>query len=74
MSRLWTLLGIVILALALSACGGKEGAEEGGGAEQTAGPTAAAGPVSIDFCIRTRLRTRPLSRVSSTASMPPRTR
>ena len=27
MSRLWALLGIAILALALSACGGEEGAE-----------------------------------------------
>ena len=48
MSRLWALLGVVILALALSACGGKEGGEEGGVARETAGPTAA-GPVSIDF-------------------------
>jgi sn-glycerol 3-phosphate transport system substrate-binding protein len=49
MSRLWTFLVIAVLALALSACGGKEGAEEGGGAGNEAGPTAAAGPVSIDF-------------------------
>jgi sn-glycerol 3-phosphate transport system substrate-binding protein len=49
MSRLWTFLGIAVLALALSACGGKEGAEQGGGAGNEAGPTAAAGPVSIDF-------------------------
>ena len=49
MSRLWTLLGVAVLALALSACGGKEGAKEGGGAGNEAGPTAAAGPVSIDF-------------------------
>ncbi len=48
MSRLWSFLGIAVLALALSACGGNEGAEEGGGAGKTAGPTAA-GPVSIDF-------------------------
>ena len=49
MSRLWTLIGVAVLALALSACGGNEGAEEGGGAGNEAGPTAAAGPVSIDF-------------------------
>jgi sn-glycerol 3-phosphate transport system substrate-binding protein len=49
MRRLWTLLGVAVLALALSACGGKEGAEEGGGAGNEAGPTAAAGPVTIDF-------------------------
>ena len=49
MSRPWTLLGVAILALALSACGGKEGAEEGGGAGTEARPTAAAGLVSIDF-------------------------
>jgi sn-glycerol 3-phosphate transport system substrate-binding protein len=48
MSRLWTLLGVAVLALALSACGGKEGAEEGGEAENEARPTAA-GQVSIDF-------------------------
>ena len=41
MSRLWFFLVVAVLALALSACGG------GGGDE--AGPTAAAGPVSIDF-------------------------
>jgi len=49
MSRPWTLLGVAILALALSACGGNEGAEEGGGAGNEARPTAAAGLVSIDF-------------------------
>jgi sn-glycerol 3-phosphate transport system substrate-binding protein len=49
MSRLWTLIGLAVLVLALSACGGNEGAEEGGGAETETGPTAAAGPVSIDF-------------------------
>jgi sn-glycerol 3-phosphate transport system substrate-binding protein len=49
MNRVWTLLGVAILALALSACGGNEGAEEGGGAGNEVGPTAAAGPVSIDF-------------------------
>jgi sn-glycerol 3-phosphate transport system substrate-binding protein len=49
MSRLSTLLGVIVLALALSACGGQEGAEEGGGAGEEARPTAAAGPVSIDF-------------------------
>ena len=45
----WALVGVAVLALALSACGGKEGAEEGGGAGNEAGPTTAAGPVSIDF-------------------------
>jgi sn-glycerol 3-phosphate transport system substrate-binding protein len=49
MNRVWTLLGVAVLALALRACGGKEGAEEGGGAGEEAGPTAAAGPVTIDF-------------------------
>ena len=29
MTRPWTLLGIAVLALALSACGGNERAEEG---------------------------------------------
>ena len=48
MSRLWTLLGIAILALALSACGGEK-AEDKGGATGGPEPTAAAGPVSIDF-------------------------
>jgi len=43
------LLGVAVLALALSACGGKEEAEQGGGAGNEAGPTAAAGPVSIDL-------------------------
>jgi sn-glycerol 3-phosphate transport system substrate-binding protein len=41
MRRLSTLLGVAVLALALSACGGGEGNETG--------PTAAAGPVTIDF-------------------------
>jgi len=41
MSRLWFFLVVVVLALALSACGGEEGNE--------AKPTAAAGPVTIDF-------------------------
>jgi len=45
MSRLWTSLGIAVLALALGACGGNGE----GGAGNEAGPTAAAGPVSIDF-------------------------
>jgi sn-glycerol 3-phosphate transport system substrate-binding protein len=45
----WALVGVAVLALALSACGGKEGAEEGGGAGNEARPTTAAGPVSIDF-------------------------
>jgi sn-glycerol 3-phosphate transport system substrate-binding protein len=50
MSRLWTFLGVVLLALALSACGGNEGTEEeGGGVGNEAAPTAAAGPVSIDL-------------------------
>jgi sn-glycerol 3-phosphate transport system substrate-binding protein len=49
MSRLWALVGVAVLALALSACGGNEGAEQGGGAGSEASPTAAAGPVSIDF-------------------------
>jgi sn-glycerol 3-phosphate transport system substrate-binding protein len=49
MRRLWTFLGIAVLVLALSACGGEEGAKEGGGAGNEAGPTAAAGPVTIDF-------------------------
>jgi sn-glycerol 3-phosphate transport system substrate-binding protein len=49
MSRLWSFLVVAVLAVALSACGGKEGAEEGGGAGNEARPTAAAGPVSIDF-------------------------
>jgi sn-glycerol 3-phosphate transport system substrate-binding protein len=48
MNRVWTLLSVAVLALALSACGGKEGTEEGGGEGKTAGP-AASGPVSIDF-------------------------
>jgi sn-glycerol 3-phosphate transport system substrate-binding protein len=48
MSKLWSFLGIAVLALALSACGGKEGAEEGGGGGKAARPTAA-GQVSIDF-------------------------
>jgi sn-glycerol 3-phosphate transport system substrate-binding protein len=49
MNRVWTLLGVAVLAVALGACGGKEGAQEGGGAGEEARPTAAAGPVSIDF-------------------------
>jgi sn-glycerol 3-phosphate transport system substrate-binding protein len=49
MNRVWALLGVAVLAVALGACGGKEGAEEGGGAGEEAGPTAAAGPVTIDF-------------------------
>ena len=48
MNRVWTLVGVAILAVALSACGGKEGAKEGGGAGNEAEPTAS-GPVSIDF-------------------------
>jgi sn-glycerol 3-phosphate transport system substrate-binding protein len=46
MSRLWALLGVVVLALALSACDGGGAGDEGGGAGR---PTAAAGPVTIDF-------------------------
>ena len=49
MSRLWTLVGVAVLALALSACGGNDGDEQGGGAGNEAGPTAASGPVTIDF-------------------------
>ena len=49
MNRAWSLLGVVILAVALSACGGSGGTKEGGGGENEAGPTAAAGTVSIDF-------------------------
>jgi sn-glycerol 3-phosphate transport system substrate-binding protein len=44
MNRVWILLGVAAFALAVGACGGKEG----GGAGNEAGPTAA-GPVSIDF-------------------------
>ena len=44
MNRVWILLGVAVLALALGACGGKEE----GGAGNEARPTAA-GPVSIDF-------------------------
>jgi sn-glycerol 3-phosphate transport system substrate-binding protein len=42
MSKLRTLVGVAFLVLALSACGGERGVEQGG-------PTAATGPVSIDF-------------------------
>ena len=49
MSRLWTLIGVAVLVLALSACGGNDGAKEGGGAGTETGPTEAAGPVTIDF-------------------------
>ena len=49
MSRLWALVGVAVLALVLSACGGEEGAEEGGGGGTETRPTAASGPVSIDF-------------------------
>ena len=49
MSRLWTLLGIAVLALALSACGGKRGLRKEAEQER-AGPTdGRAGPVTIDF-------------------------
>ena len=49
MSRIWAFLGVIILALALSGCGGEEGAEEGVGVGVEAEPTAAAGPVTINF-------------------------
>jgi len=49
MSRLWRLLGIVVLAVALSACGGEGGDGDGRGVGDEGGPTAAAGPVTIDF-------------------------
>ncbi len=48
MRRLWALVVIAVLGLALSACGGEDGAEDGGGAEERVTP-GAAGPVSIDF-------------------------
>ena len=48
MRRLYTLLVIAALTLALAACGGEK--DEGkGGATGKSEPTAAAGPVSIDF-------------------------
>ena len=49
MNRVWTLLGVAAIAVALSACSGKEGTEEGGGVGNEARPTASAGPVSITF-------------------------
>ena len=49
MSRLWTLVGVAVVALALSACGGNDGAEEGGGGGTETEPTEVAGTVSIDF-------------------------
>jgi sn-glycerol 3-phosphate transport system substrate-binding protein len=48
MNKLWTLVGVAVLALALSACGGG-GGDGGGGAGEETGPTAAAGPITIDF-------------------------
>ena len=48
MKRVWSLLSVVILALALSACGGEK-AEDKGGATGGPEPTAVAGPVTIDF-------------------------
>ena len=48
MSRVWALIGVAVLVLALTACSGEEGAEEGGGAGTEAKPTAS-GPVTIDF-------------------------
>lgn len=49
MSKLWIIISIVVLALAVSACGGKEEAGDGGVAVDATEPLAAAGPVSIDF-------------------------
>ena len=49
MKKLLAFLGVAVLVLALGACGGEEGAEEEGVPTEGAGPTAAAGPVSIDF-------------------------
>ena len=48
MKRVWSLLSVIILALALAACGGEK-AEDKGGATGGPEPTAASGPVSIDF-------------------------
>jgi sn-glycerol 3-phosphate transport system substrate-binding protein len=48
MNRLWTFVGVAVLALALGACGGG-GDESAGGAAGQTGPTAATGPVTIDF-------------------------
>ena len=74
MSRLWSVLVIAVLALALSACGGNEGAEEGGGAGNEGKPTAAAGPVSIDFWHSEAAANEAPSSASSSASTPLRTR
>ena len=48
MRRLWAPIGVAVLALALAACGGEKD-EDKGGAMGGPEPTAAAGPVSIDF-------------------------
>ena len=48
MNRVWSLLGVVILALALAACGGEK-TEDKDGATGEPEPTAVAGTVSIDF-------------------------
>jgi sn-glycerol 3-phosphate transport system substrate-binding protein len=49
MNRLWSFLGVAVLTLALSACGGKEGTKEGDGVGEGAASTTGAGPVTIDF-------------------------
>jgi sn-glycerol 3-phosphate transport system substrate-binding protein len=51
MSRLWTLIGVAMLALALVACGGGGGEAENGGTAPTNGetPTTSTGTVTIDF-------------------------
>jgi sn-glycerol 3-phosphate transport system substrate-binding protein len=49
MSRLWALIGIAVLALALAACGGGEEAAEESPAAGATSPTASAGTVTIDF-------------------------
>lgn len=46
MRKLWALVGIAALALALAACGGENGEDEAAGGSE---PTGAAGPVSIYF-------------------------
>ncbi len=47
MHRLWTFVGVAVLALALSACDG--GGDEAGEVADETGPTAAAETVTIDF-------------------------
>src|SRR4030067_3417506 len=44
MKKLWTLIGVAVLALALGACGG--GGDEGGGGGNE---TATTGPITIDL-------------------------